>query len=75
MMSNEESPNITYDALTEEEDGERGEEEHPPYNERLIKRAITDGLDPAGNLLDPVMPRWDMNNEDLDDLIDFLKTL
>ncbi len=75
MMSDEEAPDITYDALVEEEHGDHEEEEHPPFNERLIKRAITEGLEPDGKPLDLVMPRWDMIDEDLDDLIDFLKTL
>jgi hypothetical protein len=75
MMSDIEAPDITYDALTEKDHNEHGEEEHPPYNNRLIKRAITEGLDPAGEQLDQAMPRWDMSNRDLNDLIDFLKTL
>lgn len=44
------------------------------HNE-LIKRAITEGLNPAGEPLDRTMPRWQMSEEDLDDLLEFLKTL
>ncbi len=76
MMSDVEAPDITYDALTEREHEEEGEEEeHPPFTDRTIKRAITEGVDPAGRPLDLVMPRWEMTDEDLDELIDFLKTL
>lgn len=73
MMSAIEAPNIQYGHLIEEEHGEG--EEHPPYSEALIKRAITEGLDPAGHPLDLVMPRWQLSDQDLDDLIAYLKTL
>ena len=33
------------------------------------------GLDPGGNPMEPAMPRWNMSDQDLDDLIAFLKTL
>ncbi len=50
-------------------------EEHPPYTDATIKQAITDGLNPAGDPLDHTMPRWQMSERDLDDLLEFLKTL
>ncbi|MDF1532578.1 MAG: cytochrome c [Methanosarcinales archaeon] len=72
MMGVEIPPDITYDALT----GEHGEEEeHPPYTNESIKTAIKDGLDPAGEPLDPTMPRWQMSDADLDDMVEYLKTL
>ena len=69
MMSNKVAPAISFKALIEEE------EEDPPWNEKLIKRAITDGIDPAGKPLDSTMPRWGMSDEDLNEIIKFLKTL
>lgn len=76
MMSDEEAPAITWAALTEEEHNEHGEDgEHLPYNERTIKRAITQGLNPAGRQLDSIMPRWEMNTEELNAIIVFLKKL
>lgn len=66
-MTDETSPNITYKALTSEE--------NPPYTDDTIKRAITEGLDPAGHKLSNTMPRWNMADSDLDDLISYLKTL
>ncbi len=69
MMVTAIPPDIRYSHLTEES------EEHPPYTDELIKRAITKGLDPAGKPLDPAMPRWQMSEEDLNDLLDFLKML
>jgi hypothetical protein len=70
------TPNITYLNLTDpqgmlEPDGERGH----TFTDADIKRAITEGLDPHGEPLDPLMPRWRMDDQDLNDLIDYLKTL
>ena len=48
---------------------------HPPYNDDLIKRAITDGSDPAGNKLDPTMVRWEMSDADLNDLCAYIHRL
>jgi len=73
MMTNEIAPDIRYSHLVEEEHGEG--EEHPPYTDELIKQAITQGLDPGGNPLSPTMPRWRMSERDLNDLIEYLKTL
>jgi ABC-type branched-subunit amino acid transport system substrate-binding protein len=46
---------------------------HPPYTERALELAITRGLDPAGNKLLNVMPRYQMSLEDMTDLIAYLK--
>jgi len=73
MMGTEIPGDIRYSHLTEEEHEEG--EEHPPYTDELIRRAITLGLNPAGEPLDLTMPRWRMSDQDLDDLIEFLKTL
>ena len=68
--------NLTWEALTKpyglrHADGRQ----HPPYTERAIELALTRGLDPAGNRLLPVMPRYVMSKEDLADLILYLKRL
>ncbi len=80
MMSYFDAPNITWDVLTreaehEDEPGEGEHEEHPPYTEETLKRAITRGIDPAGEPLDELMPRWQMSEPDLDDLVEFIRTL
>jgi cytochrome c oxidase subunit 2 len=77
------APDIRWSTLTESEHGEQGnhgqgeegEMDHPPYTEETFKRAVIQGLDPGGNALEPAMPRWNMSDQDLDDLIAFLKTL
>jgi len=75
MMGTDIPGDIRYHHLIEEEHEEEGEEEHPPYTDELIKRAVTLGLNPAGEPLDQTMPRWRMSDGDLDDLIEFLRTL
>ena len=74
MMWDIDVPDITWHHLTEEEH-ENGAEGHPPYTEESLKRAITDGIEPDGENLNEFMPRWVMADEDLDDLVEFLKTL
>ncbi len=48
---------------------------HGPYDARSFRRAMRDGLDPAGNVLEPAMPRYDLDDADLDALIAYLKRL
>lgn len=67
---------ITWEALTKpygavHADGRR----HPAYSERGLELAISRGRDPAGNKFLNVMPRYQMSQEDLADLILYLKRL
>ncbi len=73
MMRVIEVPDIRYEALIGDDHGD--EEGHESFTEDTIKRAITDGVEPDGEPLDWPMPRWSMGDEDLDDLVEFLKTL
>jgi len=73
MMHVFETPDIRYKTLTTAKHGE--EMEHEPYTDETIKRAITQGIEPNGEPLDWPMPRWTMSDEDLDDLLEFLKML
>jgi len=45
------------------------------YSHASLKRAIVDGIDPSKNKLDLVMPRYDLNDEDVSDLISYLKII
>ncbi len=89
-MGTVETPDIRYQTLigagedseahADETDDQTTQEQadahaHAPYTDPLILRAITQGLNPAGESLNPFMPRWSMAEEDLEQLIDFLKTL
>lgn len=70
------TPDIRYHTLIGEEHGDEAEhEEHPPYTDELIERAITEGLNPADEPLDEAMPRWSISESDLDDLVGYLKEL
>jgi len=73
MMGTAIPPDIRYEALINGE-YEQGKKE-TPYTDALIKRAITKGLDPNGESLDWTMPRWQMSDGDLNDLLAYLKTL
>ena len=48
------------------------EGEFDPVKFRL---AVVEGQDPDGTQLNTDMPRWTIGNDDLADLIDYLKTL
>lgn len=48
---------------------------HPPFTDETLARAITHGLDPAGNTLDKGMPRYRMSARDLQDLVAYIKRI
>lgn len=48
---------------------------HPPYDDRTLARAITEGVDSAGNALDPAMPRYSMSRADMEALVAYVKRL
>ncbi|MEJ8837427.1 ABC transporter substrate-binding protein [Ramlibacter sp. AN1133] len=67
---------ITWSELTkpyghEHETGRR----HPAFDEASLKRAVFDGVDPAGNPLDGSMPRFSMSGRDWKALVAYLKVL
>ncbi|WP_321417782.1 cytochrome c [uncultured Methanomethylovorans sp.] len=66
MMGYTVPADITYASLTTIE--------NPPYTD-AIKTAIRDGLDPSGESLSPTMPRWQMSDKDLNDTLQYIKTL
>jgi hypothetical protein len=47
----------------------------PAYTEQTLRRAVTEGIDSAGNPLHAAMPRYAMAPGDLSDLVDYLKVL
>jgi len=70
------SSNITYFNLTKQYTGLRPSgRSHPPYTDEALMTAITNGLDPAGNHLNPAHPTYEMDTEDLRDLVAYLKIL
>ncbi len=65
MMCGVKTPDIRYSILSEK---------HGMSDEDII-RAITKGVDDEGNQLDLCMPRWQMSEKDIRDVIDYLKEL
>jgi len=70
------APDVRYDSLVKKEHvhGDRIEI-HPRYTDDLIRRALTEGINAAGESLDIVMPRWKLTDRDFADLIDYLRQL
>jgi ABC-type branched-subunit amino acid transport system substrate-binding protein len=69
-------PNITWETLTKPYGVSRAQgPKRPRYTERLLKRAILDGIDSSGASLATIMPRYRMSSSDLTDLIAYLHVL
>ncbi|MEK6681851.1 MAG: c-type cytochrome [Nitrospirota bacterium] len=75
-MTNEvKAPDISYKNLMSDEAPYTGYKGHKTYNDDLIIRALRQGIASDGRVIDPSMPRWAIEDDDMKDLIDFLKTL
>jgi len=78
-MQTMDAPDIRWDTLSSREHGGHDEAdeavEELPYDEESFRRALREGITPGGERLSSNMPRWEMSDEDIDDLIAFLKTL
>jgi cytochrome c oxidase subunit 2 len=72
------APDITYSSLSGEDD-EHGDEDHGDegqgYNLETFRKAVINGKHPDGESLSREMPRWQMSDEDLSDMLEFLKEL
>ncbi|WMW25050.1 cytochrome c [Methanolobus sediminis] len=66
MMAYTIPADITYSTLT------TGDE---VFTDEDIKAAIRDGVDPEGEQIDLVMPRWQMSDADLNDILEYLKVI
>jgi mono/diheme cytochrome c family protein len=64
------APPLTASALTG--DHEDQGHAHKTYDVNALKKAITEGINPAGEQLDDLMPRWEMQEKDLDSLVSYL---
>ena len=78
-MQEMDAPDIRWNMLSSLEHGGHDEAdedgEELPYDEESFKHALREGITPGGERLSSNMPRWEMNDDDIDDLIAFLKTL
>jgi ABC-type branched-subunit amino acid transport system substrate-binding protein len=68
-------PPLSWHRLTTEAVSPVTGRRRPPYTERTLRRAIAEGLDPAGNRLHPWMPRFDLPAAQMADLIAYLRRL
>lgn len=72
------APDIRYVALASEEEEHGGDEshgdEHGGYDLDDFRLAVIEGTHPDGESLSREMPRWQMSDEDLSDLLEFLST-
>jgi len=67
------APAINYDALIDMKKEDSGGNP-TDYSLDDLRGAVVEGHDTAGDTLDLSMPHWQMNDEDLADLLTFLKT-
>lgn len=69
------APDINWHVLTQSGGHRHPNRKHQPFDDASLARAITRGLDPAGNKLDATMPRYAMADADMADLIAYLKQI
>ena len=70
------APPIYYDALIKMKQDDSGGTPQPDgYTLSDFRGVVVEGHDTSGKQLDQNMPRWQMNDNDLADLLAFLKTL
>ncbi|MGB2911711.1 MAG: c-type cytochrome [Anaerolineales bacterium] len=75
------APDIRYATLsTEEDEHEQGQDggheaEHGEYDIEAFRLAVIEGKHPDGAPLSINMPRWQMSDDDLNDLYEFLKSI
>ena len=68
-------PPLTWAALGEPRPAGAGSPARPAYDEALLVRAITAGLDAGGRPLDPIMPRYAMLPEQAAALVAYLRVV
>ncbi|NKC10685.1 MAG: c-type cytochrome [Gammaproteobacteria bacterium] len=66
-------PDIRWQTLTKPHD--TAKRTRGPYTKRALRDALTRGLDPARNPLNPVMPRFQISLTDFDHLFAYLQRL
>jgi mono/diheme cytochrome c family protein len=75
-MQTMDAPSITYDALVQMMVEESGGTPQPAgYTLEDFRRSVVLGQHPDGDQLDQDMPRWQLSDQDLSDLFEFIKTL
>jgi ABC-type branched-subunit amino acid transport system substrate-binding protein len=67
--------NVNWYALASSGAHQHSLRSHSPFDEKSLARAIVLGKDPGGSDMDKAMPRYDMAQEDVEDLIAYLKVM
>jgi len=67
------TPDIRWSTLSSKKDPEG--QPQTPFDQTRFARAVRDGLDPEGVLLDPTMPRWRLTDTQVSALVAYLKGL
>ena len=68
--------NLTWSSLTKPYGHTHdGGQHHPPFSERSFVRTLTAGFDPGGNKVSVAMPRYQMPQADMANLIAYLKRI
>ena len=75
-MQQIDAPDIRYSVLASEADEHgNGDEHSEEYDLEIFRQAIVLGKHPDGDSLSSDMPRWEISEDDLADLFEYLKTL
>jgi hypothetical protein len=75
-METMDAPDIRWSALeAHEEEEEAHDEAHGGYELETFRLAVVEGRHPDGEPLSNDMPRWNMGDQDLADLVDYLQSL
>ncbi len=73
------APDITFQALSGEEEGHNEDGEHvhegDDYDLHTFRQAVVLGQHPNGDPLDKDMPRWQIDDEDVAQLFVYIKQL
>jgi ABC-type branched-subunit amino acid transport system substrate-binding protein len=69
------SPAIDWDTLTDPDGHQHPNRTHDPFDEASLVEAIARGVDPAGNDFEVTMPKYIMADEDMADLVAYLKVI
>jgi mono/diheme cytochrome c family protein len=75
-METMDAPDIRWSALAaHEEEEEEHQDEHAGYDLETFRQAVVEGQHPDGEPLEDDMPRWNMGDQDLADLAEYLQSL
>ncbi|MBN1454171.1 MAG: hypothetical protein JW963_24350 [Anaerolineales bacterium] len=74
-MQRMDAPDIRYSALINDHDEDAEEMPMDEYELDTFRNAVVLGQHPDGDSFNSDMPRWEMSDADLADLLDFLKVL